>query len=137
MALLERVLSTMPLAGSPLPEVKGWSEPPFWSLPDLRSGWAGSDREQIESSFEGYVAQAYKANGIVFACVLARLLPFSEARFQWQELVGGRPGRLFGNQELALLETPWAERDDRGSARPHGTEGQPGRELVRDSRRFG
>lgn len=110
MALLDRVAAEVATAR---PETKAWSEPPFWSLPDLRSGWVGDDREKIEASFEGYVAQAYKRNGIVFACVQARLLPFSEARFQWQELVAGRPGRLFGTPELALLETPW----------PNGTTG--------------
>jgi len=110
MALLDRVAAEVATAR---PETKAWSEPPFWSLPDLRSGWVGDDREKIEASFEGYVAHAYKRNGIVFACVQARLLPFSEARFQWQELVSGRPGRLFGTPELALLETPW----------PNGTTG--------------
>jgi phage portal protein BeeE len=44
---------------------------------------------------------------VVFACVLARLLVFSEARFQWQRMSGGRPGELFGTPSLSLLETPW------------------------------
>ena len=111
MALLDRVAAQVAQVAQP--ETKAWSEPPFWALPELRTGWVGSDREAIESSFEAYVSKAYKENGIVFACVLARLLPFSEARFQWQELVGGRPGKLFGTPELALLETPW----------PNGTTG--------------
>ena len=55
------------------------------------------DRERIENDFEGYVEGAYKADGIVFACILARQLAFSEARFQWRQLRSGRPGDLFGN----------------------------------------
>jgi phage portal protein BeeE len=50
---------------------------------------------------------AYKANGIVFALVLARLQVFSQARFQWTRFVDGHPGDLFGSPELALLERPW------------------------------
>ncbi|MEV7804999.1 phage portal protein [Microbispora sp. NPDC088329] len=70
-------------------------------------------QERIEGNFEGIVNGAYKRSGVVFACILARLLVFSEARFQWQRMQEGRPGILFGTPELALLETPW----------PNGTTG--------------
>ena len=73
-----------------------------WSFP------SSGELERIGSDYIDYVDDAYKANGIVFACVLARLLPFSEARFQFQQMQGGRPGRLFGTEALALLEEPWA-----------------------------
>lgn len=72
------------------------------------------DVEEIENSFLGYVQGAYKSNGVVFAVILARLLLFSEARFQWQPLASGRPGELFGTPELRLLERPW----------PNGTTGE-------------
>lgn len=65
------------------------------------------DSEQIEDDFLSRVQQAYKQSGPVFTCILVRGLMFSEARFQFQQLQGGRPGRLFGNPDLALLETPW------------------------------
>jgi len=65
-------------------------------------------REEIDSHFEGLVAGAYQRNGIVFACMLARALVFSEARFQFQRFTGGRPGDLFGTPELDILERPWA-----------------------------
>lgn len=52
----------------------------------------------------GYI----EANPVVFACVLNRVLLFSEARFQFQQLRGGRPGDLFGTDSLAVLEQPWA-----------------------------
>jgi phage portal protein BeeE len=32
---------------------------------------------------------------------------FSEARFQFRAMRSGRPGELFGTQDLALLEQPW------------------------------
>ena len=83
------------------------------------SGYAGANQslvsrqENIGSSFQGYVDGAYKSNGVVFACIVARMLLFSEARFQYQRLRGGRPSDLFGTQNLSILETPW----------PNGTTG--------------
>lgn len=67
----------------------------------------GMPVEQVENSFTGYVNSAYKRNGVIFAVVLARMLLFTEARFQWQRMEGGRPGDLFGTPELAVLENPW------------------------------
>jgi len=75
------------------------------------------NEEQIEQHFESYVEYGYKRSGIIFACILARLLPFSEARFLYQRLRSGRPGDLFGDGgsgSLALLEHPW----------PNGTTGE-------------
>ena len=46
-------------------------------------------------------------NPIVAAAIHARMLVFSEVRFQWQPFRDGRPGALFGNTELAVLERPW------------------------------
>jgi phage portal protein BeeE len=46
-------------------------------------------------------------NPIVAACVSCRLLVFAEARLVWQPWSGGRPGNLFGNPALAILESPW------------------------------
>ncbi|MCP5157745.1 MAG: hypothetical protein H6983_26470 [Ectothiorhodospiraceae bacterium] len=43
----------------------------------------------------------------MFAVCLARLLLFTEARFQWQQMRGGRPGALFGTPDLEVLEVPW------------------------------
>ncbi|MFD4474699.1 phage portal protein [Streptomyces sp. NPDC058471] len=68
---------------------------------------AGENYEAIGDDFEGYVQQAYKSDGVVFACMLARMRLFSQARFQWQKMRDGRPGDLFGNKELSLFEQPW------------------------------
>lgn len=84
------------------------------TYPILGFGQSSHTQEDIPNNFSGYVHSAYKANGIVFACVLVRMLVFAEARFQWQRLNGGRPGDLFGSQELFVLERPW----------PNGTTGE-------------
>ncbi len=47
-------------------------------------------------------------NPIVAAAINARLLVFSEVRFLWQPFSGGRPGRMFGNADLSILEQPWS-----------------------------
>jgi len=74
----------------------------------------GKPAEDIGSNFAGYVQQGYKANGPIFAIVLARLMLFTEARFQYRRLIKGRPGDLFGTAGLSLLERPW----------PNGTTGE-------------
>lgn len=66
-----------------------------------------SDREEISANFEGLTVGAFKANAVVHACMLARQMLFSEARFQFRERRKGRPGDLFGKTELAVLENPW------------------------------
>lgn len=63
--------------------------------------------EEIDGQFGSLVQQAYKENGIVFACMLARLQLFSEARFQFQQLRNGRAGDLFSKPQLDILEKPW------------------------------
>jgi phage portal protein BeeE len=81
-------------------------------------------REEItDTSFSGLVEQAYKANGVVFACMLVRLLLFSEARFQFRRIRNGRPGELFGTDALLLLERPW----------PNGTTGDLLARAIQDA----
>jgi phage portal protein BeeE len=70
-------------------------------------GTGGAQGEKIEANFRGYVEGAYKRNGVVFACMLARMLLFAEARFQFRQMRFGRPGDLFGTEALLPLETPW------------------------------
>ncbi|MGY4986487.1 hypothetical protein [Streptomyces nigrescens] len=81
------------------------------SYPFMGTGLHGSNTETIDNDFIGYVQGAYKSSGVVFACMLARQLVFSEARFQYQQLNGGRPGDLFDSRELAILEKPWPNGD--------------------------
>ena len=73
----------------------------------MQTTWGPEKAEMIGNNFEGYVQSAYRANGVVFAVILARQLLFTEARFQFQRLNNGRPGDLFGTKDLELLEVPW------------------------------
>jgi HK97 family phage portal protein len=101
----------------------------YFSYGGVGYGFAGSggtlagNEETIDGSFPGYVEGAYKRNGVVFACMLARMLLFSEARFQFRQLRGGRPGDLFGTQELGVLENPW----------PNGTTGNLLSRMIQDA----
>ena len=81
------------------------------------------NKEDIDSSYSSLVGQAYKSNGVVFACMLARQLLFSEARFQYRQLRSGRPGELFGNADLRVLEQPW----------PGGTTGDLLTRIIQDA----
>lgn len=63
--------------------------------------------EEIDGNFASLLASAYKQNGVIFACMLARQFLFSEARFQFRQLRGGTPGDLFGTDALSILEKPW------------------------------
>lgn len=65
------------------------------------------NKENIPHSFPGYVQAMYKSNGAVFAVEMVRLMLFSEARFQYQRMKGGRPGDLWGDKSLNILENPW------------------------------
>lgn len=98
-------------------------------LEEYGGGWplvassAHSDKESIENNFVGYVQGAYKRNGVVFAAILTRMLLFSEARFQYQHMEKSRPGKLWGNESLSLLETPW----------PNGTTGELLSRMIQDA----
>lgn len=81
----------------------GGGEPP----PRVLQTMGASKAEPIADNFTGYVQGAYKANGIIFACMLARQLAFASVRFSWQRINTGKPSELFGTADLALLEEPW------------------------------
>ncbi|PAZ15673.1 hypothetical protein CLM62_12820 [Streptomyces sp. SA15] len=123
---MAKLLEKIAAARAPARGQKAFSQPLVWSLDNLRSALLPSvlpDRERIENEFEGYVEGAYKRNGPVFACMLARQMVFSEARLTWRQVRNGRPGDLFGTQDLALLEQPW----------PGGTTGELLVRMVQDA----
>lgn len=70
-------------------------------------GRRGDLSASIGNDFESYVKQGFQGNGIVFACIVTRMHVFSEGRFQFQRIRGGRPEDLFGTPALRLLERPW------------------------------
>jgi phage portal protein BeeE len=69
----------------------------------------GSSQEDIGSSFTGMARGGMKGNGVVFACMVNRMLLFAEARFMFRNLRRGRAGDLFDYQgsDLGLLRAPW------------------------------
>lgn len=67
----------------------------------------GTNAEAIDRQFAGYVQGAYKSNGVVFACMLTRLMLFSQARFKFRQIRRRGPGDLFGTPALDVLEHPW------------------------------
>lgn len=81
-----------------------------------------NQREEIGSDFGGLAANAYRSNAIVFACMNMRMSAFSEARLIFREMRNGRPGNLFGTQDLKVLERPW----------PNGTTGDLLARMIQD-----
>jgi len=72
----------------------------------IMSTYGSPDRESVLPQLATAAAGAYAGNGIAFAAILQRILLFSEARFQLQDV---SDKRLFGNQSLAILERPWPD----------------------------
>lgn len=67
----------------------------------------GQEAERIPNDLRSYAHKLYADNGPVFALMGVRMNCFSGIRFQWQQILNGRPGKLFGNPELGILENPW------------------------------
>lgn len=85
-----------------------FTQPPFWSNPNaFRLGRSmSSNREWLEHDFQTYISDYYKDNGIIFACILARMWVFSEALLRFQHMVDGRPGDLYYTPALEILDHP-------------------------------
>lgn len=74
---------------------------------NVSTSYGSNPAEPIPTSFTGYAISGLFDNPVVAGLEWTRLNIFSEARFQWQQLRGGRPGDLFGTGALSLLEEPW------------------------------
>jgi phage portal protein BeeE len=88
----------------------------------------GGKVENIDYEFTSYVMRGFMGNPIVFACEMARVNLFTEARFQFQKMTKGRPGDYYGdrgqaNSGLSLLDHPW----------PGGTTGDLLKYLLTDA----
>ena len=77
------------------------------NYPILNQTFTGVPQEEIQPTFSGISAGTYAQNGIVFACVVARMLLVSEAIFKFRPLSSYAPGDLFGSAALEPLERPW------------------------------
>jgi HK97 family phage portal protein len=71
----------------------------------LNTTYQSGPEESPPSDYGGYV-RLFKTNPIAFACIATRVSLFSEARFAFRRYRDGRPGDLFGNRDLAILESP-------------------------------
>jgi hypothetical protein len=71
------------------------------------NGITSNVQEEVARTFAGFATQLFHGNGPVFTCIVARMLLFSEARFQFRQRRSGKPGDLFGTEELVPLEKPW------------------------------
>lgn len=85
--------------------------------------YGSNPQQEPASNFEGIVQGVYKTNGVVFACMVARMLLFAEARFKYRRIRAGRPGELWGNKDLGILERPW----------PNGTTGDLLNRMIQDA----
>lgn len=92
-------------------------QPPAWMDTYLPGGtpysagyttsYGNEKAEPIGDTFTDYVVGGLQGNGVVWSIERVRISLFSEARFQFQQIRKGRPGDLFGNQDLSILERPW------------------------------
>lgn len=73
----------------------------------MRTTWGSSPTEPIADNFVSYVVGGLRGDSIISTVELLRFSVFSEARFAWQRMEAGRPGALFGDRSLGVLETPW------------------------------
>lgn len=66
----------------------------------------GSDprREGSAQHIVNAATQAYETNGVVFACMLVRMMMLAEASFKFR---AKSDKHLYGNQDLRILEYPW------------------------------
>ena len=87
-------------------EERGWGFDPY-VLSHPWSSFMGSMPNQTDGTFDSYVRQVHKQNGIVAAAVAARALLISQVRFQWRrDYSQQRRGELWGNRDLRVLERP-------------------------------
>src|SRR5689334_10815858 len=65
---------------------------------------SGRGREGALAGNVRHAREALTGNGIVFACIAARMSLFSEARLVWQSTADKH---VYTNQDLALFQYPW------------------------------
>jgi phage portal protein BeeE len=75
--------------------------------PILNQTLAGGKTQEILPTLSGLAEGAFKDNGVVFSCIVARMQLFSEARFKYRPKGSYANGDLYGKPSLELLERPW------------------------------
>jgi len=105
--LLERQLPMSGIGGN---ETQGLSLYDWAKMyrPGAQVGYGGTLYQAFQTGAGGGPGGgSYTASPAVFAPAAIRINLFAEARFLWQQLRNGKPGDLFGNADLAILEAPW------------------------------
>lgn len=72
----------------------------------FKSTWNAEPAERISDNFSGYISGIVKQNGIVFACLVARMSIFTEAWPIYRRERKGRLGDYFSSSVLDLLKKP-------------------------------
>ena len=97
----------------PFDEWLSWFRFAGLNYPVLNQTMGGIPQAEVPPTFDGFSEYSYKRNSIVFSCIAARMMLFSEARFMWRPPGSVNNGDLFRTPALELLEAPWP----RGSTR--------------------
>jgi len=106
---------------NPAPEIERFGDPSFdayanaWFryqgqmyAPAVTTSIPGSKTEPVADNYIGYVQNAYKSNGVIFAVSQARAMLFTDITFKWRRYgQTGGGNDLFGTTDLAVLERPW------------------------------
>lgn len=108
MGLLDRIddARRSPARADPTITITDWAKM-FQPGAQVTYGGQRYQAFQVNNAGSGTASGYYDINSVVFACEMNRVMVFSEARFQYQQLRSGRPGDLFGNESLSRLEEPW------------------------------
>lgn len=79
----------------------------------LNQTYAGGKTQELLPSYSSLATNAMRSNGIVWACVVARMMLFGDAVFQYRPLGSITSGDLYGTPALERLEKPWPGADTR------------------------
>ncbi|HUW17597.1 MAG TPA: phage portal protein [Actinomycetes bacterium] len=124
MGLIDRLRTA--LFATPPVEERDWWPMNFngntYPVPFLHQTLQGS-KEEIGGDFTGFTVGAYQGNGVVFACLNARMALFKQATFMYRRLHSGVPGDLYSTRELEILRVPW----------PNGTTGDLLARMIQDA----
>ena len=69
--------------------------------------FAFSGNQYMAGALDARTAEFVTTNPALAAVIGFRVSVFAEATFKFQQWIGGRPGNLYGNPDLQILESPW------------------------------
>ena len=69
--------------------------------------FAFSGNQYMAGALDARTAEFVTTNPALAAVIGFRVSVFAEATFKFQQWIAGRPGNLYGNPDLQILESPW------------------------------